>query len=1055
MTKCRFLLVLWFVSFSLLSKDLNLLPNFSNDNPLSYQFVRSIAQDQHGFMWFGTQEGLHRYDGYQFVSYHHRTEDLNSIGADVVSRVLVDKIGRLWVATRGGGLNLFNASQSNFYRFNQSSKTSIAHNNVNALFEDSEGKIWAGTEDGISILFGTSQSWQIQHIKFRLGQSNGLRHKVVHSIVQVNSNEIWVGTLGGGVSAFTLDGQFVKHIPLHFGDSELKLINVLYKDSENSVWIGTVDLGLHKINLATNDIVHYAFNAEDAKSVSSNTIEAIIQDKRGQIWIASDKGLMIYDHQNDNFWQYHHSPANPYSLKNDFILTLFEDSEELMWIGTLAGVNRWDPKQTTFSQFNAQKYPELTNSTVTDFTSRNEDAVLFSTYSGGIYQLGKHSNTISTIDLPEQLSDLRVMTILYEKQHLWIGTRSSGLYYLNLQTSEIKHFQHDAKNNRSISANSITDIIKTSSGDIWVSTFHNGINRLEADDGFERYNKNDQNVLSGPSSNHVMRIVEDNQGFLWLGTYGGGLNRFSPKDNSFIHLQHNENIATSISSDLAWLVFKDSKQNLWVGTQAAGLNMLSAQAIKDEHYEFVRFNAVDGMKSRTVYGIAEDKESGIWISTNKGISRYDTMERSFKHFGISHGLTELEYNHGAYFTDADNTLYFGSANGVTRVDPDKINKNHAAPTIKLISISRLNQTLSFDQPIEQIKQVNFDYSDQLISFEFVGLNYNDPTSTQYRYRLNGFDKAWIDAGSLRKANYTNLPSGSYQLFVKAKNSDNVWSEPTQLIEVYIAPAPWNTWWAYTLYAVFIVIAILSYIRTVNRKIAIEQQRQQELARQVEEKTQEFVEKNEQLELANAQLEELAIKDNLTNAKSRRYLDIYMEQASQLLTQIHNNLLPIHRTVLPRLYVVMVQLSSEKEIKAHHLLDCVELLKYTRNKDDVVVRLSDHSFALIGSENEQKAIELCERIANRSSEIAQDLTINLAFGFFPFDIENPTVLAWDEVNVIIEHALKLLSKRSKNYWLGVTGYKSDKFSLVKILQCQTLEALEQELKIVKPSSFTIV
>lgn len=1054
MTRVLVLIITCFVSVHSLAKDLNLLPNFSSDNPLSYQFIRSITQDQQGFMWFGTQEGLHRYDGYSFTSYHHLSNDDNSIGADVISRVIVDKQGRLWAATRGGGLNLFNASKKSFLRFKQNSKQSITHNNVNALFEDSQGKIWAGTEDGISIISGSEQKWFIKNINFDKTTKHGIQHKVIHAIMQVSNNEIWVGTLGGGVSAFNLSGEFVKQVELSQGETPLKLINTLYRDKDGNVWVGTVDKGLHKVNLSSGDISHYTFDSANDSSISSNTIEAIIQSSDGQIWIASDKGLMIYNHALDNFWRFHHEASNPYSLKNDFVLTLFEDQEQLMWIGTLSGVNRWDPKQTTFTQFNAQKYPELKNSTVTDFSVLDEDKMLFSTYSGGIYQLSKTKDDVVVFDLPQSLRDLRIMSILYEKQHLWIGTRSSGLYYLDLRTAKVKHYQHHVNDDNSISANSITDIVLSNSGEIWVATFHNGINKLNKDGSFERYTKNETTPQFGPSSNHVMRIVEDNEGFFWLGTYGGGVNRFSPKSGRFVHLRHDEKDVQSISSDQAWLVFKDSEENIWVGTQAAGLNLLPTKSRLNENFEFVRFNVIDGMKSRTVYGIAEDKQTGIWISTNKGISRYDNKEKVFKHFGLSHGLTELEYNHGAYFTDNNNTLYFGSANGVTRVDPDKINKDHSAPQIRLIGISRLNQPVEFDRALADVSEVEFDYSDQLISFEFVGLNYSDPTSTEYKYMLEGFDKEWINAGYSHKANYTNLPSGRYRLIVKAKNSDNIWSVPTNLVDVKIAPAPWNTWWAYTFYAALIASTMLMYSRHVNQKLQVEQKRQKELAKQVEEKTREFVEKNEQLEVANSQLEQLAIKDKLTNVKSRRYLDIYIEQASLLLLQIHNNLMPVHRGLLPRLYVVMVDLSSTNGIKPHQLLDCVELLKYTRNKDDVVVRLSEQTFALIGSENENKVAELSERISRRATEIDTNLSVKVAYGFFPFDIEEPEVLEWDKVNVILEHVLKLLHNQHTYSWVGVLGYKSQAPSVIKVLKSTSLEQLDGELQLVKPSSLTL-
>lgn len=1016
---------------------------------MSYNFVRTIAQDKDGFMWFGSSEGLDRFDGHQTLSFHHDDSLLNSLSSNVISRILIDSQQRLWVGTFGGGLNLYKAVSQDFLHFTTKTKnTTLSNDTVNALFEDSGGNIWVGTENGLNVISYHSGKWSTQKIFQELGNPNTLTHNAVLTIIETDNQQIWVGTNGGGISVFDLQGNFIKSIK--YGDNNSatyinKFVSSLYLDINRDIWIGTVDSGLLKYSPSTKKFIHYQFDLDEPSTISSNAIKNIYQDSEHNIWIATDNGLSIYNYKGNDFNRYKYSPNNPYSISNDYVLTFYEDNNNMMWIGTFSGVNRWDPNMAIFRQYSTQTNPVLKNNNITSFTQLDEKNVLFSTYSGEIYRLSQHDNSISRFTFNSSLSEYRIMTMFVDGKTLWLGTRASGLYSVNLTTNNVTEYKHNTENNNSISANSITDIIKDINGNIWISTFHQGINLFNKNGTFKRFIKNKSNSEKGPGSNNILQLQEDDQGFIWLATFGGGLSRFDPKQEKFTHLRHKENSPNSISDDFSWIMFMDNNKNLWFGTQDAGLSILSRENRHSNNFSFTHLGAKDGMKSMTIYGITQDAYGDIWFSTNKGISRYSMSNKSFKHFNLSHGLVDLEYTHSSVFRSMNNTLYFGAGKGFNSISPEKVSRNLSAPKVRLTNILKLNEPMVLGTTLSDLTELTLEYTDQLISFEYIGLNYTAPESTRYKYRLKGFDEEWIDASKSRRATYTNLPSGSYQLQIIAANNDNVWSKPGLTLDITVQPTPWNTWWAYILYAALIALLLLAYSRFSNRKLLIEQQQKEYLKQQVKEKTAEFHLKNVELEQANKQLEDAATVDKVTGVKSRRYLDIYIEQASQLMSQIHENILPVQRSLLPRLSLVMIKLENIEQVTNSQLVNLTDILLYSRNSDDLVIRWADDTFVIIGYEKDHNTRDLVTRLTSRFEQVlGHNIKAGMAYAFYPFNFEQPMALSWDQVSVLTEHALKVAHNNQLN-WLGFHSPKVQPFNYLDVIQQQDIGELSKLVK----------
>ncbi|WP_343229206.1 two-component regulator propeller domain-containing protein [Psychrobium sp. MM17-31] len=1030
----------FFTSFNTLA-DKRFLKSFPSTNPLSYQYVKSMIQDRQGFMWFGTQDGLHRFDGYDFKSYHHDAQQPDSLSADTISALLIDKQGQLWVATRGGGISIYQEASDTFIHLNTSlSEHALSNDNVNALLQDSQGNIWAGTESGLNKITKHDDSYVIEQFYQQLGNRKSLSTNIITSLTETSAQEIWVGTSGGGISIFSVEGQFLRHtsLPLSNKPNETaKLISSMRQDNRENIWIGTLENGLFQLNKNGDVERHYYHSAPKAFDISSNNIEDIFEDSSKQLWVATDQGFLVKSNESSTFNAYRHT-NNPYSLNNDFVLSFYEDSDNMMWIGTYSGVNRWDPLMTTFNQYNAALYPQLAEDIVTGFAQDNAQRLVFSTYSSGLFALSLSDNGISQLPISEYFKDMRIMTLFSDGEYLWVGTRTKGAYRLTIADGTINKYVHSTTDSNTISANSITDIYKDQYGQMWIATYHQGLNRLNQDGSVTRYIKRDDDTNKGPSSNHILQIQEDALGNIWLATYGGGLNKFDPQTETFTHLLHDDNDATSISSNLAWILHVDDSNNLWVGTQSSGVNILSADNIKQQRYQFQHIGVKDGLKSRTIYAINQDRHGKMWFSSNRGISSYTPHTKVIQHFDASHGLEDLEYNHGSAFRSRNKTLYFGSSKGFVGIDPSQTNPPREVPNIQLVDIFSLNESIKLDRSLHQVRQLTFDYDERLISFNYVGLNYSEPSTTRYKYRLLGFDKEWIDAGASRRATYTNLPHGDYQFQVMATSDGIAWSQPQINLHITVNSAPWNTWWAYLIYTLVIVVVLLSYTRFINRKVQIEQQKKQELALLVKEKTEKFVQKNDELAAANKQLEALSTIDEKTGLYSRTYLDIYIEQSTKLLAQFHRNILPIQRQLLPRLYTVMVKLKPEHSAQ---LLAVSELLSYSRNTDDLLVKWSQDSFIIIGYEKDDNARELAQRLSQRLNELfSNSTTPAVSYTFYPFDVENPIALNWDQINVLTELAGDIVDGDLELSWLGLYSPKSQPFDYLRLLQSKDKQAL---------------
>ena len=413
------------------------------------------------------------------------------------------------------------------------------------------------------------------------------------------------------------------------------------------------------------------------------------------------------------------------------------------------------------------------------------------------------------------------MSLLVDRSGtLWVGTLTKGMDRFDRQHKTFTHFRHDPEDPTSLSGNGVTTIFEDSRGTIWAGAYGRGLNRLDRDTGeFVRYAHDPQDPNS-LSDDRVLTLYEDRDRVLWVGTEGGGLNRFDRRTGNFTSFRHDTEDSESLSSDTAWAIYEDAQRVLWIGTQGGGLSRWDPGDRDSGRPVFHRYTQADGLASMSVYGILGDDNGNLWMSSNRGLSRFDPRTGEFRHFDTSHGLQSYEFNFGAYTHGKNGRLYFGGVNGFNTFLPRDVIDNPHIPPVVLTDFRRADEEA---EPIRisEVEEIELTHRDYFVSFGFAALDFTAPERNRYMYRLEGFDEDWIDIGTDRRATYTNLASGRYTLQVRGSNNDGVWNESGASLGVRVHPPPWKTWWAYTLFGLAVVGMTASYVRSQKRRLAHE------------------------------------------------------------------------------------------------------------------------------------------------------------------------------------------------------------------------------------------
>lgn len=856
---------------------------FSLEEGLSQSVVNVILQDRKGFLWVGTEDGLNRYDGYEFKIYKPDIDDPTSLSDRWITAIAEDPQGYLWIGTRLGGLNRYDPQTGQFTRYlHDTLKTnSISHNHITALSPDKSG-IWVGTENGLDFIVYSSM--KIEHFDESSTSSNTLSSQWISALALDSNGSLWIGTQDAGLNFYNkADNTFTafKHSEDVFTSLTSNRVLSILLDKNNNLWVGTSN-GLNFSDTNGKYFSHFSNDPADKDSISGNTIYTIYQDHSNGLWFGTNNGLNRFDERRKNFIRHQHQPTISNSLGNNTVFSIYEDSNYVLWIGTNnGGLNKYNRQQDYFAYYrtNPDDPNSLSGNFINPIVISENGTAWIGTNDAGLNRFNAIANQFKLYehdpDNSNSVNSNEITSLMLDSQgHLWIGT-SRGLDLLNPDTGNFTHFFPDPNNLSSLSGAPVYSIYEDHTGAIWVGTSR-GLDQFEPySQTFVNYEA-EENTSNSFRNNQVTAILEDNDLNFWVGTFDDGLKYFNPNNGGIKSYVNNPDDPASLGSDSILSLYKDRQGSLWIGTTGGGLNRYEPTTDA-----FTRFTEKDGLPNNVIYGILEDSIGNLWLSTNLGITRYDPNTKNFRNFTTRDGLQSNEFKQGAFAKDQKGNLYFGGINGFNIFSPDKISDNPIAPKIVLTSLTQDGKAISGVIPPESLDEITLQWPQNSFEFEFAALAYGQPNKNQYAYTLENFETNWNKIGTQRNGRYTNLPGGTYTLKMLGSNSDGIWNDEGLSLKITVIPPFWVTWWFRSLLAIFSGVVIAAGYRWRVKSI---QGRNRELERLVQRRTSDLEKRTSEIEA-------------LYQADERILRNVTLIQVFQTLVDVSVSMLKADRSVV--------------------------------------------------------------------------------------------------------------------------------------------------------------
>jgi signal transduction histidine kinase/CheY-like chemotaxis protein/ligand-binding sensor domain-containing protein len=820
---CPFIILIWInvhflTPFLASAQPKNIrFEHIGTEAGLSQSNVICILQDSRGFMWFGTRDGLNKYDGYKITTYRSNSRDSTSISDNTINDIGEDSEGNLWIAT-WNGLSVFDRKKEKFTRYRNDPRNinSIASNLVNTVLVDRQKRIWIGLEGkGFDIIDQTTK--RVRH--FPAG-SNSINSPIVKRIMQDDEGLIWLGTYGGGLSRLdptTMKVTSFTHDPKNPLSISHNDVWGLFQDSKKRIWVGSMGGSLNVFDKRTGNFTRYKGRKANGTSLPDYIMTAR-EDYQGNIWVGAENGpLNILDPSGETWQTYSHDFSDDTSINNHSIWSIYRDSKGNMWVGTFSGgINFFNRDTDKFRHYQHNARPNsLSNNNVLSIVEDSRGYMWVGTDGGGLNRFYPRDGTFERFTaIPgkkNSLSGNYILSIAEDKNgNLWIGTWGNGITVFNPVKNTYRHYVHDPKKKESLGSNNAWTIFNDSEGSIWIGTYSAGLDRYDpATDAFVHYSY--QGAEGQISHNMINMITEDSQKRLWVGTNGGGLNCFDRKTKTFKNYKHNDR-SNSISNNVIFSMLEESPGNFWIGT-GSGLNYFDS---KSGH--FINYYEEDGLPNETIFSITRDKKDNLWMGTNRGISRMDLKTKKFQNYTVADGLQSLEFKQAVCYSSSGK-LYLGGINGFNEFHPDSVQEVAYDPNLVLTEFQLFNKPVNVadtDSPLKQsineTQSITLSHDQSVISFEFASLNYTSQEHKNYACMLEGFDKAWSDIGEKRNATYTNLPPGEYTFRVKGQDNLGRWSDTMIALKLSITPPFWQTRWFRLTSVLLITAAFITLYR---------------------------------------------------------------------------------------------------------------------------------------------------------------------------------------------------------------------------------------------------
>ena len=749
---------------------------------LPHNTVRSILQDSQNFLWFGTPNGLARYDGYGFKVYKHDPDDSTSISHSFIYTIFEDRARTLWIGTEHG-FSKFDRRTEKFTCFlaNRNDSTGMKGRAIMVIHEDGAGNLWIGTQlHGLNRFDPKTEKFiRYQHDP---QNPNSLNDDTATDICQDSFGMIWISN--GALSRFDPATQSFTHFRFSAGQKDWEsgfAAWTIYEDRAHNLWVGTRNSGAFKIDLKPKKFTHYRHDPDNATSLSADVIKLFYEDDRGLLWIATaQEGLDRFDPATKQFAHFKHDPAKPRSLSHNTVKTIYQDRSGVFWIGTAAGLNQFDPKEQNFMRY-------LHDPANSHSLSQDEVNVIF--------------------------EDRRGV--------LWIGTHRGGLNRFDRQTGQFYHFEPvDPTGDPFNPLKSISAMYEDRNDNFWVASFYN---LFLFDRAAERFIHIDPSPNDNPVWDPHFFVYRN--GGIW-GRHAGLLRldadkkqfkRYRPRPNK------NLDRAFDSAYNLGYTIYEDDDGNLWFGT-IHGLHKFDPQQKRflSHYYE------KNGLPSNRVWKILSDGRGKLWLLTDVGVAVFDEKAPPGKQFtplGATEGVINNSSSRTAFIKTRAGEIYWGGTNGVYRFYPEITHTNPQTPVIRLTEFRKFNKPVQLDTAISALKTIHLCHDENFFSLTFSALDFTNPRQNQYAYKLEGLDPDWVEAGNKHEANYTHVPPGNYIFRVKGANNDGVWNEEGAWVQIIITPPFWQTWWFRLAVAMAVIgFLVVLYNYRVSKLLEIERTR---------------------------------------------------------------------------------------------------------------------------------------------------------------------------------------------------------------------------------------
>ena len=912
----------------------------SVEHGLAQESILAVVQDRDGFMWFGSQTGLSRFDGYRVTTYRNDVGDPKSLVNNWVRVLHVGADGRIWIGT-DGGLDRFDPDTQQFTHYvpQETGKRGNGNRHIHAIEDDGKGGLWLATADGLQhfdIASGRFKTWHKQ-----AAVAGSLASDTVNALALDLGGRLWVGTAAGLDSLAPGAAQF-EHHAWSGGDAKRNNVGSLLADATGSLWIGTL-AGLETWKLAAGPEGRRRLGAPDG--ITGGAITVLFQDTDTTIWAGSrDDGLYRWMPQLRRFANHRNQPTDSHSLADNYVSSIYRDRVGTFWVGTwYAGVSRVDLGSGGFIRIvKIDGAASISDNKVRAIVDDGAGKLWLGTNDGlnrydpisGAASLLRHDPAN-----PNSLAEGALTAVARDRKGVvWVGSRSSVTSY----DPASGRYQRQLLAGGDPEGENVRSIFAGAGDQLWIAS-RGGLHRLDLASRRVRTYRHDPADPDSLADNVVRPMLEDRAGRLWVGTFDG-LDLFDRATGKFRHFRHDPNDRESLSHDEVHHLLQDHRGDLWVGT-AVGLNKMIVGA--DGSIKFRRYTTADGLADDAVAAMLEDDLGNLWISSSTGLSRFSPLTNHWRAYNAGDGTIEGAYFDGAALKGGDGTLYFGGFNGITAFNPRAITDNLLAPRAVITGFQVFNKPVAqvhpglLQGPVEHASEIRLDAADSVFSLEFSALHYAAPQRNKFAYQLVGFDEAWVTTdASKRFATYTNLDPGTYTFRVKAANKDGVWSPQGASLRIVIAPPLWKTWWFRTLAVLAALGAAYGAYRFRMRGLRRQKARLEE---QVRERTNEIGQQNHLLERQKIELEARRREAEAQRAGAeQRHLDAERQKAE--LQQQKENVELAHRniSILSEIGREMTATLDMETIMAtvyrhvHHLMDArvFGIGMYHRERDEI-------------------------------------------------------------------------------------------------------------------------